>query len=194
MKERSLSQILCLILITVSAIPAAFAESDNPLIKADRNAFEFIREDLQNSTLKTVMRGVTRLGDGRFIISMFLLLSIFGDEKKFETAKLGASAFGATGVSIYVIKELTDRMRPLGFGDDSFPSGHSGFAFATARIISHQYPKLTIPSYLIATSIGFSRIYLGRHFPSDVLVGAFIGSLAAEGVIRYKEAILRLEF
>jgi undecaprenyl-diphosphatase len=66
-------------------------------------------------------------------------------------------------------------------GGYSFPSGHTSEAFATATALSIAYPKwyVIVPSYLWATSVGYSRMYLGVHYPSDVLGGAIAGAGSA---------------
>lgn len=66
-------------------------------------------------------------------------------------------------------------------GSPSFPSGHTSSAFATATSISLLYPKwfVIIPSYTWAGTVGFSRMDLGVHYPSDVLAGAVIGAGSA---------------
>lgn len=66
-------------------------------------------------------------------------------------------------------------------GGYSFPSGHTSLAFATATSLSIAFPKwyVVVPSYLWATSVGYSRMGLGVHYPSDVLAGAVLGSASA---------------
>jgi len=59
----------------------------------------------------------------------------------------------------------------------SFPSGHSSLAFSAAASLSIQYKKwyVTVPAYIWAASVGYSRVYLGEHYPSDVIGGAAVG-------------------
>lgn len=60
----------------------------------------------------------------------------------------------------------------------SFPSGHTSLAFSSATTIALQYKKwyITVPAYAWAASVGYSRMYRGMHYPSDVLVGAVAGT------------------
>jgi len=61
--------------------------------------------------------------------------------------------------------------------DPSFPSGHTSTAFATATALSMEYKKwyVVVPSFTWAAAVGYSRLHLGEHYPTDVLAGAAIG-------------------
>jgi undecaprenyl-diphosphatase len=61
--------------------------------------------------------------------------------------------------------------------DASFPSGHTSTAFALATSMSIQFKKwwVVVPAYAWASSVGYSRLYLGEHYPTDVLAGAAVG-------------------
>lgn len=66
-------------------------------------------------------------------------------------------------------------------GSPSFPSGHTSMAFSTATSLSIAFPKWYViaPSFIWAGAVGYSRMHLGVHYPSDVLVGALIGAGSA---------------
>jgi membrane-associated phospholipid phosphatase len=66
-------------------------------------------------------------------------------------------------------------------GSYSFPSGHTSDAFATATSLSMAFPKwyVIVPSFLWASAVGYSRMDLGVHYPTDVLAGGIIGSGSA---------------
>ena len=108
---------------------------------------------------------------------------------------IGVSA-GVSGVLAFGLKHAINEPRPyvtykgiivnqnIDFENEqslSFPSGHTSLAFATATALSLKYPKWYViaPSYFWACSVGYSRMNLGMHYPSDVLAGAILGAGSA---------------
>jgi membrane-associated phospholipid phosphatase len=119
------------------------------------------------------------------------------------------TSVAVSGIAVNIIKVIAGRFRPSEFfinGDygftffqlsramTSFPSGHTVTAFALATAISHLWPRLSIPAWIFAISIGISRIAIGAHYPSDVLGGAFIGTLSVYLILYYwkKKTVLAL--
>ena len=62
----------------------------------------------------------------------------------------------------------------------SFPSGHTASAFLMMTLLSNVFPALQIPTFCWAALVGVARVYLGVHYPTDVIAGAFLGILAAQ--------------
>ncbi len=64
----------------------------------------------------------------------------------------------------------------------SFPSGHATVAFACATVLALAVPRLALPFFALATIVAWSRVYVGVHYPLDVLTGAILGVLLAFAV------------
>jgi membrane-associated phospholipid phosphatase len=73
----------------------------------------------------------------------------------------------------------------------SFPSGHATSAFACATVIAWQAPRLAFPSFLLAGAIAWSRVYVGVHWPLDVLGGGGLGILIATALLMLVRALPR---
>ncbi len=105
-------------------------------------------------------------------------------EKGFQTGVAFAATLGGT----YALKYLVNRPRPYithpdlknltTEGSPSFPSGHTSSTFSIATSLSLNFRKwyVVVPAYTWAAATGYSRMYLNVHYPSDVLVGAVLGS------------------
>ncbi len=113
---------------------------------------------------------------------------IKGDKKLTQQGLEIGIAFTATVAETYILKYAVNRPRPYVTHPDlkplgeeksrSFPSGHTSSAFSIATSLSLNYPKwyVIVPAYAWASATGYSRMYLGVHYPSDVLTGAVLGS------------------
>lgn len=103
-----------------------------------------------------------------------------------KAIEIGGSIFIAAATTS-LMKQVIRRERPAnvytGIYPDqpdngySFPSGHVSVSFASAASLSIQYKKwyITLPAYLWSTSVAYSRIYMGQHYPTDVVMGAATG-------------------
>jgi undecaprenyl-diphosphatase len=90
----------------------------------------------------------------------------------------------------YIVKQKIRRNRPFeslcGINSRvvpadqfSFPSGHTAAAFIMASLLTYFFPATALPVYLWASLVGLSRVYLGVHYPSDILAGVVMGSACA---------------
>ena len=69
-------------------------------------------------------------------------------------------------------------------GSGAFPSGHAATAFASATVLAWAWPPLAVPAFLLAAAIAWSRVYVGVHWPLDVLGGAVLGVAVATALLR----------
>lgn len=107
-------------------------------------------------------------------------------------ARVGVAALSGELAS-GVIKDFTDRPRPpIRFpdpaplvalpGTSSFPSGHATVAFACATMLAATDRRLAIPAFVLAALVAWSRVYVGVHYPLDVLAGAVLGVVLARAL------------
>jgi undecaprenyl-diphosphatase len=70
----------------------------------------------------------------------------------------------------------------------AFPSGHAAAAFAAATVIAYAWRRLAVPAYVLAALVAWSRVYVGVHWPLDVIGGAVLGVLVATALLKLLEA------
>lgn len=166
------------------------------IINLDGNILLWIQEFIRNDFLTPIFVFITHLGNGGKIwiaISIFLLL--FKKTRKIGMMSLLA-LLGSYLINNLCIKNLICRTRPYEVVDGlkliiekqkdySFPSGHTASSFASAIVLYKELPKkYGITALIFAIVMGFSRLYVGVHYPSDVIIGAISGILIGLGVCK----------
>ena len=140
-----------------------------------------------SSFLDQILLWLTYLGS-HFAVILFILLSwVLTKQRKILRHLILFYAFQSA--VIYGLKFLIRRPRPFLFLeiasklskgpeeilDPSFPSAHAALSFMMATLLSFWFPRYRILFFLVAAFIGWTRIYLGVHYPTDVIAGALLG-------------------
>ena len=147
---------------------------------------------MASKALDAPMLAATALGTGGFQTGVALVLVAAGLIKERLNLRLagyaGLAAFAASGILVQAGKFIWHRPRPVlslfdvrVVGDplfvQSFPSGHTMTAFAVTFAWVACMPRLRWPLIAVAFATGLSRVYLGVHYPLDVVYGAALGTV-----------------
>lgn len=177
------------IVILLAVILPVTVFSQNWDIEILRN-INLNRNKQYDGFFKAVTNSATPLAVGTPVIMYGIGLLTNDTTVKSTSFYIGASVLTVTVLST-VLKYTINRPRPfatypeieklVAAGSPSFPSGHTSDAFALATSVSISYPKWYViaPSYTWAGAVGYSRMHLGVHYPSDVLAGAVLGTFSA---------------
>ena len=178
------------------------------IVNIDVAIYQFV-DSIMNPVLNVIMTFITHLGDTPGIIWFILGICLLIPRK---TRKLGILVFAglafASIINNLCLKEIIERPRPYNLDPEvwknagyeyvwpnlikksdswSFPSGHTstsiGAGFALLLACRKKELGIGIPAFIISLLIGFSRIYVHVHYPTDVIVGALIGLLS--GLVMY---------
>ncbi|MDO4616241.1 MAG: phosphatase PAP2 family protein [Lachnospiraceae bacterium] len=179
----------------------------------------WIQQYLRNDVLTPIMSGITTLGDhGQFwiILELILLLAagltqLINRKKQERTNPFLRPALGCLAAMLLsflfcnvLLKNLVARTRPYEVIDGlillakkpkdySFPSGHTSLSFACAAALLFTIPKqqhwIAVLLTILAALIGFSRLYLGVHYPTDVLAGLILGCVCGKLGSIYSNAL-----
>ncbi len=136
------------------------------------------------------------------VLGGFYLAGAIGKDSKAKNVCLDglAASLIATGMITPVIGTLVGRERPTEeqgayafhpFEGRSFPSGHSTQAFAVASVIATSYDQFWVKAtaYGAATMTAWQRVRRGKHFPTDVVAGAAIGTLVGHSVVHFNRKL-----
>jgi membrane-associated phospholipid phosphatase len=156
--------------------------------------------------LNALVGTINPIGSGVTLLVVCLALAVMSRRirrpRLHDAACISALAFASAGLIEFSLKHLVGRPRPdaalasaglLGpsFAPDidSFPSGHATSVFAVATVFAAYYPRLRWPLYALAAAIALGRVYLARHYVSDIIAGAVLGTIVAACLYRHRQAL-----
>ena len=171
----------------------------NELSRMDRNAVLWVQNNMRTPKTSKFFTAVTRLGD-KGILWMGLSLLFMIPKKTREIGKLSfQSIITCFFVNNVVMKNVFSRKRPYDVIEDaeniiekqpdySFPSGHAANSVASA-VVFYRYCNNIFGKSALFTSlmIAVSRLYVGVHYLSDVIVGVFVGTFTGLSVCKISE-------
>lgn len=177
------------------------------MIQLDANILLWIQENLRNDFLNPIFKFITSLGNGGWLlIVVSIVLCLWKKTRK--VGKITAGSLMISGiVTSLILKPLVARVRPYEVveglqrivemqKDYSFPSGHASASFAVAVVLFDIYVRgirkdiiwegtskqkiFGIVAMVLAILIAFSRLYVGVHYPTDVICGIIVGWISAK--------------
>ncbi|MEA4971926.1 MAG: phosphatase PAP2 family protein [Candidatus Metalachnospira sp.] len=163
------------------------------ILTFDDTVIHFINDNMRNGLLNKIMEFVSLLGNGGILwVGFAFAFILMGGEKRKIGLLMIASMMVEASVCNIVIKPAVGRIRPFDVHDMeiiinkpldySFPSGHTAAAYAAAYSLYLSDKKKGGKMLYAAALMGFSRIYLLVHYPTDVVCGALLGILSALSV------------
>lgn len=171
----------------------------NELLQLDGKILVWIQETIRTDRLTEFFTFVTHLGDHAAVWILIAIVCLLISKLRKTGILMAASLLGSLLINNLILKNAVARTRPYeaveglhriieAQPDFSFPSGHTASSFAAAVVIFLTCPrKAGVPAVALAALIMLSRLYVGVHYPTDVLVGMIMGTLIAVTVCKIYE-------
>lgn len=139
------------------------------------------------------------------LVGLWLALVFWGGRRgRMAAAMLVVAVALSDQITCSVLKPLVARLRPANALPEgavrllvgkssalSFPSAHAANSCAVATVVSWRWPRFALPAFALAALIAYSRVYVGAHYPGDVLGGAVLGLMCGRGAIWMVAASVR---
>ena len=149
-----------------------------------------IQEHLRFEPLDPLVRFITALGNGGLLWIMLGIILLIYKKTRVQSLYLLPTLGIATAINNLAIKNIVMRVRPYEVIEGltilipmeaswSFPSGHACSSFAVATALFLAFPGRGAWAYIPAALIALSRLYVGVHYPTDIIVGALVGTVVA---------------
>ncbi|WP_161568316.1 phosphatase PAP2 family protein [Anaerobacillus alkaliphilus] len=156
----------------------------------DTHIFHFVNQQLRCRIFDFLLPKLTHMGGATFTITSLFIIIFFSESLIRYWAIEALLSLALSHVIVHLIKKVYCRKRPYDkltgvnlssnpLKDYSFPSGHTTAAFSIAIVFSLHSLLLAIILLPIALMIGFSRMYLGLHYPTDCIIGALLGTISS---------------
>jgi undecaprenyl-diphosphatase len=173
----------------------------NTILSIDSDIVLFFAEHLRSAFLNPVMTAASFISNAGAVWIIFAIAMLFFRKYRRGAVVVLASLAVCFLLNNLLLKNLIARTRPYDVlpqliplikppTDYSFPSGHTASSFAAAYAIQRGFGKrFGIPAYVLAALIAVSRVYVGVHYPTDVLAGAAIGTICALAVVCFSRRV-----
>ena len=158
---------------------------------AELNTLRRINPNNPNSAVWNNLSNTSKYISVGVPVGYFVAGLMHDDKALKQKAAYTAAAILLNTASTTLLKNVIKRERPYNSytgifpdkieSDYAFPSGHTSSAFATATSLAITTKKwyVAVPAFAWSASVGYSRIYVGQHYPSDVIMGALVGTGSA---------------
>ena len=160
-------------------------------------------QEIRTTFLDVFMSNVTKLGNVGFIWILLTIILLVIPKTRKSGVILAAALIVNLILCNVILKPLVARIRPFDVNtaiqliiakpqDYSFPSGHTCASFACAGVYYKAFPgKWGKAAMVLAVLIALSRLYVGVHYPTDVLAGALVGTFSALAALKLEHALVR---